>query len=64
VIAHDSAPAIGFVDISTPLACVPTHRLVDGHDTSVIPSGTANGSRWSINTGADHEIVDATAEPA
>jgi hypothetical protein len=64
VIAHVLAPPSGSVEISTPLACVPTHRWADGQATSIIPSGTANGSVWSISTGDDQVIVDATAEHA
>ena len=64
VIAQVLAPPSGFVEISTPLACVPTHRWTDGHATSIIPSGSSNGSRWSISAGDDQVIVDATAKPA
>jgi hypothetical protein len=62
VIDHVLAPPSGFVEISTPLACVPTHRWTDGQATSISPSGTANGSLWSISAGDDQVIVDATAE--
>ena len=64
VIAQPREPLSGCLEISTPLACVPTHSRIDGHDRSVIPSGTANGSRWSISPGADQVIDDATAGPA
>ena len=64
MIAHVLAPPSGSVEISTPLACVPTHRWTDGQAPSIIPSGTANGSLWSISTGDDQVIVDATAEHA
>lgn len=64
VIAHVLAPPSGFVEVSTPLGCVPTHRWTDGQSRSIIPSGTANGSLWSIRAGDDQVIVDATAEHA
>ncbi len=64
VIAQALAPPSGCLEISTPPACVPTHRWTDGHARSVIPSGTANGSRWSINAGADQVIDDAAHGPA
>jgi hypothetical protein len=64
VIAHVLTPPSGFVEISTPLACVPTHRWTDGQARSINPCGTANGSLWSIGAGDDQVSVDPTAEQA
>jgi hypothetical protein len=60
VTRQPAAPPAGEVENTTAEASVATHNRADGHDTEPNATVPSNGGR-SIDTGADHDTLDATA---